>query len=156
PGSSTCESADITRSSIALRFTIPRVGCPGFASLSVRYCTGLTARSPAAGGVPMVSSGRGLAALDRLCARGGSMLFMHEVHRVKGAEAYAFERMYRDEWPRLVAGCGGARLLWYFNLAHGASVSYNVITMTAFTDWVAWETFACGVQSGALRDWTHE
>jgi hypothetical protein len=78
------------------------------------------------------------------------MLFLHEVHKVKGAEEDAFEASWRDAWmPRLADG-DDARLLWYLNQAHGAGPSYTVITITALRDGTAWEQMARRVQGGDL------
>jgi hypothetical protein len=80
------------------------------------------------------------------------MLFLHELHKVKGAEEDAFESCWRDEWmPRLAEG-DDARLLWYLNQAHGAGPSYTVVTITAIRDGAAWERLARRVQSGDLSE----
>jgi hypothetical protein len=81
------------------------------------------------------------------------MLLMHEVHRVRGVDADAFEAAYRDGWMPLLAEDDGARLLWYFNHAHGCGISFNVVTVTAIRDWPDWERLAARVQSGDLQDW---
>jgi hypothetical protein len=80
------------------------------------------------------------------------MLFLHELHKVKGAEEDAFESCWRDEWmPRLAEG-DDARLLWYLNQAHGAGPSYTVVTITAIRDGAAWESLARRVQGGDLSE----
>ena len=66
------------------------------------------------------------------------MLFVHETHSVVGKSAEAFEAVYRDGWlPALAAG-SDARLLWYFDLAHGTGLSYRVVTVTAVEDGTSW------------------
>jgi hypothetical protein len=80
------------------------------------------------------------------------MLFLHELHKVKGAEEDDFESCWRDEWmPRLAEG-DDARLLWYLNQAHGAGPSYTVVTITAIRDGAAWESLARRVQGGDLSE----
>jgi len=81
------------------------------------------------------------------------MLLMHEVHRVRGSHADAFEEAYRDGWMPALAREEGARLLWYFNHAHGCGVSFNVVTVTAIGDWSDWERLALRVQQGDLQAW---
>lgn len=81
------------------------------------------------------------------------MLFLHEVHQVKGADELAFEAAFRDEWmPRLAEG-DDARLLWYCNHAHGSGPAYNVVTITALRDGAAWEDLARRIQRGDLKAW---
>src|SRR3954449_67812 len=79
------------------------------------------------------------------------MLFMWETHRVHGARADDFEALYRDRWLKTLAREDGARLVWYFNHAHGTSVSFNVVTVTALRDWAAWERLMSRVKEGDLQ-----
>jgi hypothetical protein len=81
------------------------------------------------------------------------MLFLHEVHRVRGRDEDAFEAAYRDEWMPALAKEDDARLLWYCNHTHGTGVAYNVVTITALRDGAAWERTAERVQRGDLRQW---
>jgi len=84
------------------------------------------------------------------------MLFMHEVHHVRGRAEDDFEAALRDGWmPTLGAG-EDARLLWYANHAHGSGPAYNVVTLTAVRDGSAWERLALRVQKGDLRQWMRE
>ena len=78
------------------------------------------------------------------------MLFLHEVHKVKGAEEEAFEAAWRDAWTTRLAEGDEARVLWYLNQAHGAGPSYTVITITAVRDGAAWEALARRIQHGDL------
>jgi hypothetical protein len=78
------------------------------------------------------------------------MLFLHEVHKVKGAEEDAFEAAWRDDWMPRLAEEKDARVLWYLNQAHGAGPSYTVITITAIRDGAAWERLARRIQDGDL------
>jgi hypothetical protein len=78
------------------------------------------------------------------------MLFLHEVHKVKGAEEDAFEEEWREDWMARLAQENDARLLWFLNQAHGAGPSYTVITVTAIRDGAAWESLARRVQGGDL------
>ena len=86
------------------------------------------------------------------------MLFLHEVHKIKGAAEDDFEGAYRDKagWMEAMSQADGgasARLLWYLNQAHGSGPSYTVITITALSDGAAWERLARRVQQGDLRSW---
>ena len=81
------------------------------------------------------------------------MLFVHETHSVVGKAAEQFEAAYREGWmPALGAG-SDARLLWYFDLAHGTGRSYRVVTVTGVEDGAAWERLADRVAGGDLRSW---
>ncbi len=59
------------------------------------------------------------------------MLFLHEVHEVKGAAEEEFESAFRDEWMPTLAKSADARLLWFCHHAHGSGPAYNVVTITA-------------------------
>lgn len=81
------------------------------------------------------------------------MLFVHEVHAIRGASEEQFEAAYRETWmPRLAEG-GLGRLVWYFNHAHGSGPAYNVVTVSALRDGAAWEELAGRMQRGDLRPW---
>ena len=61
------------------------------------------------------------------------MLFLHEVHEVRGAVEDKFEAIYRDElMPQLGNGADG-RLLWFCHQAHGTGPAYHVVTITGLT-----------------------
>ena len=81
------------------------------------------------------------------------MLFLHEVHRVRGRHDDAFEAAYRDTLMPRLADDDDARLLWYCNHAHGSGPAYNVVTITAVRDGAAWERLGDRVQRGDLREW---
>lgn len=81
------------------------------------------------------------------------MLFLHEVHRVRGKAEDEFESAYRDHWMPALAADDDARLLWYCNHAHGSGPAYNVVTITALRDGAAWERLADRAQRGDLREW---
>ena len=84
------------------------------------------------------------------------MLFMHEVHKVRGRAEDQFEAAFRDGWmPTLGAG-DDARLLWYTNHAHGSGPAYTVVTVTAVRDGGAFERLALRVQKGDLKQWMRE
>ena len=81
------------------------------------------------------------------------MLFIHEVHKVVGKTADRFEDAYREGWlPELARG-SDARLVWYFDLAHGSGLSYRVITVTAVADGASWARLAERMAGGDLRSW---
>ncbi len=84
------------------------------------------------------------------------MLFVHEVHTVVGKRAEEFEDAYRHGWlPELAQG-SDARLLWYFDLAHGSGLSYRVVTVTAVADGAAWCRLAERIARGDLRAWARD
>jgi hypothetical protein len=84
------------------------------------------------------------------------VLFVHEVHKVRGRAEDEFEAAFRDGWMPTLAASDEARLLWYANHAHGSGPSYHVVTVTAVRDGAAWERLALRVQKGDLRRWMRE
>jgi hypothetical protein len=84
------------------------------------------------------------------------MLFMHEVHKVRGRAEDEFEAAFREGWMPTLAAGDEARLLWYANHAHGSGPSYTVVTVTAVRDGAAWERLAVRVQKGDLQQWMRE
>ena len=81
------------------------------------------------------------------------MLFVHEVHSVVGTGAARFEDAYRDGWMPLLAEGSEARLLWYFDHAHGSGPAYRVVTITAVQDGAAWLRLADRMARGDLQSW---
>ena len=81
------------------------------------------------------------------------MLFMHELHKVRGRAEDDFEAAFRDGWMRMLAAGDDARLLWYANQAHGSGPAYTVVTLTAVRDGAAWERLTLRVQKGDLQEW---
>jgi len=81
------------------------------------------------------------------------MLFLHEVHQVRGAAEDEFEAAYRDQWMPDLAGGNDGRLLWYCHHAHGSGPAYHVVTITALSDGAAWERLEERVRCGTLREW---
>src|SRR3984957_11926382 len=79
------------------------------------------------------------------------MLFMHEVHKVRGRAEDDFEAAFREGWMPMLAAGDDARLLWYANQAHGSGPAYTVVTITAVRDGPAWERLALRVQKGDLK-----
>ena len=84
------------------------------------------------------------------------MLFMHEVHSVRGRAEEDFEAAFRSEWMPTVGAGVDARLLWYANHAHGSGPAYTVVTVTAVRDGPAFERLARRVQRGDLQQWMRE
>jgi hypothetical protein len=84
------------------------------------------------------------------------MLFVHEVHKVRGRAEDDFEAAFREGWMPLLAAGDDARLLWFANHAHGSGPSYTVVTVTAVRDGAAWERLALRIQKGDLRQWMRE
>lgn len=81
------------------------------------------------------------------------MLFVHEVHEVKGRSEEDFEAAYRHVYLPALAGGDDARLLWYLHHAHGSGPAYHVVTVTAVRDGEAYGRLVERVQSGDLRSW---
>jgi hypothetical protein len=81
------------------------------------------------------------------------VLFVHEVHKVVGTRAEEFEDAFRSGWLPTLAKGSDARLLWYFDLAHGSGLAYRVVTVTAVTDGAAWARLAERLASGDLQSW---
>jgi hypothetical protein len=84
------------------------------------------------------------------------VLFVHELHSVRGACEDAFEEAMRDGWMKILAGTDDARLLWYCVQAHGTGPAYRIVTITAVTDGFAWERLAHRMQSGDLQGWVRD
>jgi hypothetical protein len=84
------------------------------------------------------------------------MLFLHEFHKVVGKKAEAFESAYRDRWMPLLAEGDGARLAWYFDLAHGSGLAYRVVTVTAVRDGAAYVDLAERLARGDLQAWARD
>lgn len=66
------------------------------------------------------------------------MIYVHEVHDVRGGKMPEFADAVRDEWRPLVEESGDARLLWFWELTHGTGPSYQAVSITAVRDWAAW------------------
>jgi len=81
------------------------------------------------------------------------VLFVHEVHTVVGKRADQFEDAYRHGWMPVLAESSDARLLWYFDHAHGSGPAYRVVTVTGVADGAAWLRLAQRVATGDLRMW---
>src|SRR5215510_253831 len=60
------------------------------------------------------------------------MIFIHETHEERG----------------------DARLLWFWELAHGTSASYQAVSITAVRDWATWGALVTRAAGDArARDW---
>jgi hypothetical protein len=75
------------------------------------------------------------------------VLFMHEVHQVRGRAEDDFEAAFRDGWMPVLAADDDARLLWHADHAQGSGPAYTVVTITAIRDGAAWN----GSPSGRNR-----
>ncbi|WP_253870115.1 hypothetical protein [Mycobacterium sp. 1164966.3] len=84
---------------------------------------------------------------------GSGVLFMHEVHKVRGRAEDDFEAAFRDGWMPMLAADDDARLLWYADHAQGSGPAYTVVTVTAIQNGAAWERLALRVQKGDLQKW---
>jgi hypothetical protein len=94
--------------------------------------------------------------MQRRRVGGLGLLFMHEVHTVRGRAEDEFETAFRAGWMPMLAAGDEARLLWYTNHAHGSGPSYTVVTVTAVRDGTAWEHLALRVQKGDLQAWMRD
>jgi len=81
------------------------------------------------------------------------VLYVHEVHEVRGRHEDDFEAAYRDGWLPMLAKEDDARLLWFCHHIHGTGPAYNVVTVTAVRDGAAWEQLARRLWRGDLQDW---
>jgi hypothetical protein len=86
----------------------------------------------------------------------GVVLFVHEVHKVVGKAATQFEDAYRNRWMPTLAEGSDARLVWYFDLAHGSGLAYRTVTVTAVKDAAAWSRLGERVASGDLQSWARD
>jgi hypothetical protein len=84
------------------------------------------------------------------------VLFLRELHSVRGAQQLDFEALYRDGWQSRLRENGLGRLLWFLDQAHGSGLAYRAVTITAINDGAAWEELARRVQRGDLSEWAHE
>jgi hypothetical protein len=87
---------------------------------------------------------------------GRGLLFIHEVHTVRGRAEDQFEAAFRGGWMPMLGGGDEARLLWYANHAHGSGPAYTVVTVTAVRNGSAWERLARRVQKGDLAQWMRD
>jgi hypothetical protein len=119
---------------------------------------GVTVQVPARGqdATPRVTVRLSGSAMQRSHRRSRGMLFMHEVHTVRGRAEDEFEAAFRDGWMATLGAGDEARLLWYANHAHGTGPAYTVVTVTAVRDGAAWERLARRIQRGDLRQWMRE
>jgi hypothetical protein len=98
-----------------------------------------------------------LSEVQRSASAGGpGVLFMHEVHKVRGRAEDEFEAALREGWMPMLGAGNDARLLWYTHHAHGSGPSYTAVTVTAVRDGAAWERLALRVQKGDLREWMRD
>jgi hypothetical protein len=87
---------------------------------------------------------------------GLGVLFIHEVHTVRGRAEDDFEAAFRDGWMPMLGAGDDARLLWYANHAHGTGPAYTVVTVTVVRDGATWERLALRIQKGDLRQWMRD
>jgi len=66
------------------------------------------------------------------------MIYVHEVHEVLGGKMEEFGDAVRTLWRPLLEERGDARLLWFWELAHGTGPSYQAVSITAVRDWATW------------------
>ena len=84
----------------------------------------------------------------------GAMIFVHEVHEVLGGKMEEFGDAVRACWRPLVEAGGQARLLWFWELAHGTGASYQAVSITVVRDWASWgDLVARGASDPRRKDW---
>jgi len=82
------------------------------------------------------------------------MIYIHEVHEVLGGKMEEFGDAVRTRWRPLLEEGGRARLLWFWELAHGTGASYQAVSITAVRDWATWgEVVARGASDPRCKDW---
>jgi hypothetical protein len=79
------------------------------------------------------------------------MIFVHEIHEVAGGKMEEFATAVRSGLQPELARRGTARLLWYWEVTHGTSASYQAVSLTAVRDWAAWGEIAGDEHLGAWR-----
>jgi hypothetical protein len=67
-----------------------------------------------------------------------AMIYVHELHEVVGGKMEEFGEAVRREWRPLLEQGGQARLVWFWQLAHGTGPSYQAVSITAVRDWATW------------------
>src|SRR2546425_12739422 len=84
----------------------------------------------------------------------GAMVYVHEVHDLVGGKVDEFADAYRRQWRPLLEDSGGARLLWFWHVAHGTGQSYQAVSVTAVRDWATWGALvARHATDPRCRDW---
>jgi len=66
------------------------------------------------------------------------MIFVHEVHDAVAGKMEELGETVRTVWRPFVEEKRQARLLWFWELAHGTGASYQAVSLTAVRDWAAW------------------
>ena len=79
------------------------------------------------------------------------MIFVHEVHEVAGGKMEEFGEAVRTVWRPLIEEHRQARLLWFWELAHGTGASYQAVSLTAVRDWAAWGDLVA--RAADFREW---
>ena len=79
------------------------------------------------------------------------MVFVHEVHEVAGGKMAEFASAVRSGLQPELERRGTARLLWYWEVTHGTSASYQAVSLTAVCDWAAWGEIADDERLAAWR-----
>jgi hypothetical protein len=60
----------------------------------------------------------------------------------------------RTHWRPLLEEDAAARLLWFWELAHGTGASYQAVSITAVRDWAAWGALVARAAADARhREW---
>jgi len=85
------------------------------------------------------------------------MIYLHETHEVIGGKMDEFSEAMRDQWRPLVERDGLARVLWFFKVPHGTSVSYQAVSIAAVRDWQSWGTIVeRTVNDPAWKQWNRD
>lgn len=68
------------------------------------------------------------------------MLFVHDIHVVRGEHEFAYEDAMREEYVPAVAD-DDTRVLWFLHSTHGSGDAYHIVTITAVRDGATWDRF---------------
>ena len=83
-----------------------------------------------------------------------AMIYVHEVHEVLGGKMEEFGDAMRTQWQPLLEDGGAARLLWFWELAHGTGPSYQAVSLAAVRDWASWGALvARAAADGRWKEW---
>src|SRR5438445_7184302 len=82
------------------------------------------------------------------------MIFVHEVHEAVAGKMDELGELVCTVWRPVVEERQQARLLWFWELAHGTGASYQAVSLTAVRDWAAWGEPAASSAHSAAAGWS--
>src|SRR5437867_4174684 len=84
----------------------------------------------------------------------GAMIYVHEVYEVLGGKMEEFGDAVRRQWRPLLEEGERARLLWFWEVAHGTGPSYQAVSLTGVRDWAAWgDLVGRAAADPRFKDW---